>query len=193
LSTRSPWGPSPSRTLRTYRRELSLRALITEEAIRCGRLHFSYSKAYSPECVEDGFCELRLTAILGSLYPAVCKERLVGSTEEPFAPLLCIEVNATCVSSAWISAVVNGTGRSTRRWKSLVGSSPRRLCGPSRACHNWLAKELATRYPLTLDPNPDATPCNTWQSREHKTLYLCGNCKLVQRPETTDRTLVMRL
>jgi len=58
--------------------------------------------------------------ILGSLYPAVCEERLLGSTEELFAPLLCIEVNATCLSCAWISAVVNGTGSSTRRWNSLL-------------------------------------------------------------------------
>ena len=42
------------------------------------------------------------------------------STKEPFAPLLCIEVNSTCVSSAWISAVVNGTGSSSRRWNSLL-------------------------------------------------------------------------
>src|SRR5215204_1607201 len=99
------------------------------------------------------FSQVRGSGILGSLYPAFCKQRLVGSTEEPFAPLLCIEVNTTCVSSAWISAVVNGTGSSTRRWKSLVGTSPRRLCGPSRACHNWFAKEPATRNPRTLDPS----------------------------------------
>jgi hypothetical protein len=99
------------------------------------------------------FTRVRGRGILGSLYPAVCKERLVGSTEEPFAPLLCIEVNATCLSSAWISDLVNGTGSSTRRWKSLVGTSPPRFCGPSRACHNWSAKEPATRNPPTLDPS----------------------------------------
>ena len=67
------------------------------------------------------FTQPRRRRILGSLYPAFCKERLIGSTKEPFTPLLCIEVNSTCVSSAWISAVVNGTGSSTRRWNSLCG------------------------------------------------------------------------
>ncbi len=43
------------------------------------------------------FTGVRGRGILGSLYPAVCKQRLLGSTVEPFAPLLCIEANATCV------------------------------------------------------------------------------------------------
>src|SRR5215208_7880158 len=34
----------------------------------------------------------------------------------------------------------------------------------------------------TLDPNPDAIPCNSGQSREHKTLYLCGICNPRQAP-----------
>src|SRR5215204_5284148 len=97
------------------------------------------------------FSQVRGSGILGSLYPAFCKERLVGSTEEPFAPLLCIEVNTTCVSSAWISALVHGTGRSTRRWKSLVGTSPRRFGGRSSACPVCFAKEPATHNPPALD------------------------------------------
>src|SRR5215210_7128687 len=34
-------------------------------------------------------------------------------------------------------------------------------------------------------------PCNTGQRREQKTLFLCRICKPLQRPATTDRTLVM--
>src|SRR5215217_2875912 len=43
----------------------------------------------------------------------------------------------------------------------------------------------------TLDPNPDAIPCNSEQSREQRTAYLCGICKPVQHSATIDRTLVM--
>src|SRR5215212_10099300 len=43
----------------------------------------------------------------------------------------------------------------------------------------------------TLDPNPDAIPCNSEQSREQRIAYLCGICKPVQTPATTGRTLVM--
>jgi hypothetical protein len=39
-------------------------------------------------------------------------DRLLGSPEDLFVPVLCMEVNATCVSPAWISALVDGTGRS---------------------------------------------------------------------------------
>jgi hypothetical protein len=46
------------------------------------------------------FTGVRGRSVLGSLYPAFCKERLVGSTEEPLAPLLCIEVNAICATLA---------------------------------------------------------------------------------------------
>src|SRR5215210_6102736 len=80
-------------------------------------------------------------------------DRLLGSPEDLFVPVLCMEVNATCVSPAWISALVDGTGRSTRRWKSLVGTLPRRFCGPSGACYVWFAKGPATRNPRTLDPS----------------------------------------
>ena len=34
-------------------------------------------------------------------------------------------------------------------------------------------------------------PCNSGQSREHKTLYLCGICNPRQAPATPDRTLEM--
>jgi hypothetical protein len=67
-----------------------------------------------------------------------------------------------CVSSAWISAVVNGRGSSTHGEVelSLVGGlPPPRLCVPSRACHNWFAKEAARRNPRTLDPS--LTPTRT--------------------------------
>jgi hypothetical protein len=53
---------------------------------------------------------------------------------------------------------------------------------------------LGSRVPWTptvLDPNPHATLCNSEQYRELKTLCICGNCTPVQRPATTDRTLVM--
>jgi hypothetical protein len=43
----------------------------------------------------------------------------------------------------------------------------------------------------TLDPNPDAIPCNSEQSREQRTAYLCEICKPVQHSATPDRTLVM--
>jgi hypothetical protein len=46
---------------------------------------------------------------------------------------------------------------------------------------------LLTRF----DPNPDAMPCNSGQYRGHKTPYLCGICKPVQRSATSDRALVM--
>src|SRR5215213_912740 len=44
-----------------------------------------------------------------------------------------------------------------------------------------------------LDPNPDAMPCNSEQSREQRTAYLCEFCKPVQPSATPDRTLVKRL
>src|SRR5215208_4117990 len=50
-------------------------------------------------------------------------------------------VNTTCVSPAWISALVNETGKRRRRWKSLVGALPRRFGGPSSVCQIWLATE----------------------------------------------------
>ena len=144
-------------------------------------------------CEGPLFTRVRGRGILGSLYPAVCKERLVGSTQEPFAPLLCIEVNTTCASSAWISALVNGTGRSTRRWKSLVGTSPRRLCRPSKLATSGLQRNRRGVIHALLpkfDPYPDAIPCNCGQSREQEAAYLCGFCSPLQRPATPDRTLV---
>ena len=140
------------------------------------------------------FTGVRGRGFLGSLYPAVCKERLVGSTQEPFAPLLCIEVNTTWVSPAWISALVNRTGRRMRRLKSLVGTSPRRFGGPSSACYIWLATEPRRAIhglPAPIDPNPHAIPCNSEQSREQEIAYLCGICTPLQPSATTDRTLVM--
>src|SRR5215216_8096085 len=62
-----------------------------------------------------------------------------------------MEVNTTCVSPEWISVLVNGTGRSTRRWKSHVGTSPRRFGGPPIICYICFAKEPATLYARTLD------------------------------------------
>src|SRR5919112_5964304 len=100
-------------------------------------------------------------------------------------------VNTTCVSPEWISVLVNDTGRSTRGWKFHVGPSPRRFGGPPITCHICFAKEPSTRNPCTLDPNPDAIPCNRGQCREQKTLCLYGICKPVQPSATTDRTLVM--
>jgi hypothetical protein len=99
------------------------------------------------------FTRVRGRGILRSPYAVFCKDRLLGSSEDLLIPVLCVEVNATCVSPAWISALANGTWRSTRRWKSLVGTSPRRFCGPSSAYYIWVAKEPATRNPRTLDPS----------------------------------------
>src|SRR5215210_1871711 len=62
-----------------------------------------------------------------------------------------MEVNTTCVSLAWTSALVNGKGRSTWRLKPLVGSLLCRYGGPSSACHIWFAKEPATRNPRPPD------------------------------------------
>jgi hypothetical protein len=99
------------------------------------------------------FAGVRGRGILRSPYPVFRMDRLLGSPEDLFVPVLCMEVNATCVSLAWISALVDGTGRSTRRWKSLVGTLPRRFWGPSGACYIWFAKGPATRNPRTLDPS----------------------------------------
>jgi hypothetical protein len=44
-----------------------------------------------------------------------------------------------------------------------------------------------------FDPNPHATPCNSKQYREQKTLCLGDVSKSLQRSATTDRTLVKRL
>src|SRR5215210_3983756 len=52
-----------------------------------------------------------------------------------------MEFNTSCVGPAWISALVNGTGRRTRRLKSFLRTSPRRFGGPSSACHIWFATE----------------------------------------------------
>jgi hypothetical protein len=103
--------------------------------------------------VQALFTGVRGRGILRSPYPVFRMDRLLGSPEDLFVPVLCMEVNATCVSPAWISALVDGTGRSTRRWKSLVGTLPRRFCGPSGACYIWFAKGPATRNPRTLDPS----------------------------------------
>jgi hypothetical protein len=137
------------------------------------------------------FSGVRGRGILRSPYPVCCMDRLLGSPEDLSVPVLCMEVNATCISPAWISALVNGTGRSIRRWKFLIGTSPRRFCGPSSACYIWFAKEPATRNPRTLDPNPDAMPCNRGQHREQEAPFLYGICKPLQLSATTDRTLVM--
>ena len=67
------------------------------------------------------------------------------------ALVLCMVVNTTCVSPAWISALVNGPGKRRRRWKSLVGASPRRFGGPPSIWHIWIAKKSATRNPLSPD------------------------------------------
>jgi hypothetical protein len=61
---------------------------------------------------------------------------------------------------------------------------------------SWLGQLLRTRNesadpPTLLDPNPHAVPCNSGQYREQITRCLCGICKSVQRPETSDRALVM--
>jgi hypothetical protein len=55
-----------------------------------------------------------------------------GSTgsETPVIPGPTHGSNTTCVSPAWISALANGLGKRRRRWKSLVGASPRRFGGP---------------------------------------------------------------
>src|SRR5215217_3185982 len=51
-------------------------------------------------------------------------------------------------------------------------------------------RRVSHAFLTPVDPNPDAIPCNTGQSREYETAYLCGICNPVQRPATTDRTLV---
>jgi hypothetical protein len=90
--------------------------------------------------------------------PPKSRCRFVHSTDpmEPgnsATPVSRMMVNATYVSPAWISALVNGTGERRRRLKSLVGSSPRRFWGPSSACYIWFAKEPGTRNLRTLDPS----------------------------------------
>jgi hypothetical protein len=87
------------------------------------------------------FPRVRGREILRSPYPAFCMDRLVGPTEDPLPRSYAWKSTLLCVSPAWISALVNGTGRRTRRSKSLVGTSPRRFGGPSSACHIWLATE----------------------------------------------------
>jgi hypothetical protein len=73
--------------------------------------------------------------MLRSPYPVFCMDRLLGSPEDLLVPVLGVEVNATCVSPAWISALANGMWRSTRRWKSLAGASPSRFGGtPTTDC-----------------------------------------------------------
>jgi hypothetical protein len=66
-------------------------------------------------------------------------------------PLLCIEVNAICATPACLSVLVNGMGRSPQRWKTLVGTSPRRFGGPSSSCHLSIAIGPATANPRTFD------------------------------------------
>jgi hypothetical protein len=144
------------------------------------------SKFYSPTFGEGVF--------LRSLYPAFCKERLVGSTEEPFAPLLCIEVNAICATPACLSVLMNGMGGSPQRWKTLVGTSPRRFGGPASAWHIWFAKEPATRNLRTLDPSLTLTrtqyPAIVGNRGNKEPRSYAGKCRPVQRSATTDRTLV---
>src|SRR5215212_5126285 len=99
------------------------------------------------------FPRVRGRGILGSLYPAFCRERLVGSTEEPLAPLLCIEINAICATPACLSVLVNAMGRPPQRWKSLVGTSPHRFGRPSSARHLSFTKEPGTDNPRTYSTN----------------------------------------
>src|ERR671920_1027217 len=83
------------------------------------------------------------------------------------------------------------------RASSIPAAVTRPIVDIQGVCHGpvgSLRSYASYCHPLTLvNPNPDAIPCKRWQHREQRTLYLCGNCKPVQRPATTDRTLVMRL
>jgi hypothetical protein len=98
---------------------------------------------YAPECVEGVF--------LGSLYPAFCKERLVGSTEEPFAPLLCIYSQRYMCYSCMIIRPGEWDGKasaevedSRRKFASLIRRT-------SSSCHLSIAKEPDTGNPRTFD------------------------------------------
>jgi hypothetical protein len=124
------------------------------------------------------FTGVRGRIIFRSPYPALCMDQLAGSPEDPIAPVLCMEVNTTCVSPAWISALVNGKGRSTRRLRSLVGSLLCRFGGPSSACHIWIAKEAARRNLRALDPSLTLTrtqyPAIVSKRRNNKLLIYAG-------------------
>src|SRR5918995_919631 len=108
-------------------------------------------------------------------------DRLVGPTEDPLPSILRMEVNTTFVSPAWISALVNGTGRRTRRSKSLVGTSPRRFGGPSSACHIWLATE--PRRAIHGLPAPNDPSLTLTRALYRATVGNRGNKKLLTYAE----------
>src|SRR5215204_3527241 len=83
-------------------------------------------------------------------------DRPVVPPEDPFASVLCVEINTTCVSPACISALVNGLGKRRRRWRSLVGASPHRFGGPPRIWQSGLQTNRR-RVIHKLLTSPDTT------------------------------------
>jgi hypothetical protein len=104
-----------------------------------------------------------------------------GGSSERFGleqiDLLTVRLFAEGVAYGWVAFEHHGGG--------LLGDG-----AASRAC---LLSGLDAVAGSKVDPNPDARSCNSEQSREQITLYLCGMCKPPQPSATTDRTLVMRL
>ena len=106
--------------------------------------------------------EFMLKGFLETTDKEMCPAKKAGKN------LVSLLVNLCC-HNGWLQLLCN----------SLSG----RLCveGSGRLTSSQVA---------TVDPNPDAMPCNSGQHREQKTLCLCGICKPVQLPATIDRTLV---
>jgi hypothetical protein len=121
------------------------------------------------------FTRVRGRGVLGSSYSAFCMDRAVVPPEDPFAPVLCVEINTTCVSPVWISALVNGMRRPTQRSKAPVGTSPHRFGRSSSVCRLSFTKEPATDNPRTYSMN----------FGDHLTLTRTQYCAIVGNAENT--------